>query len=103
MHRTDRGRRLRITWPDNKVRRGETGRESTPGIDTCAVSGDGVSKLISEIVRQMIPRTTEPGQPVLFTPHQISCLQAILDASRPDDPAAAIDACRELRCSRTNV
>lgn len=105
---TDRDQRLLSTWPDvvvahNKCDLAKPDENRPGGIDTCAVNGDGVSKLISEIVRQMIPRTTEPGKPVLFTTHQISCLQAILDASRRDDPAAAMDACRELRCSRTNV
>ncbi|MBI1249493.1 GTP-binding protein [bacterium] len=49
--------------------------EASEMLGTSAVTGDGIAELISTIVAHLIPDLPEPGQPIPFTPRQVTALQ----------------------------
>lgn len=68
-----------------------------PGaIWTSALTGEGVERLLREIVNALIPVVPESGEAVPFTDRQVALLRSARDWCRTEDVAAAIRALREL-------
>lgn len=85
------------TWTDvvvvhNKHDLAQRDGERPTGFNVSAIHGDGISKLIDEIVGRLVPIEMADARPILITTHQTSCIQAAVDACRVQSRSVAIAA-----------
>lgn len=59
--------------------------QGSQSVGTCAVSGEGIGRLLEEIVARLVPRIPPPNAAVPFTVAQVEVLQAALDAIGKQD------------------
>jgi tRNA modification GTPase len=93
-------------WPDSLILHNKAdlsarmkGRPS--GLHVSARSGAGLLELQKQIANRLVPKSPDPGEPILFTQRQVALLEisaAALDAQQTNDALAALD---QLDSNRT--
>lgn len=74
----------------------EATTDDTDDIRTSALTGEGVDRLISQLVSQLVPEIPSPGQPILFTARQRDVVRHALDALQLADVPQAMVILRQL-------
>jgi len=66
------------------------------GLEASAITGEGISHLIDEMARRLVPNAPPPGTAVPFTAEQIEAIQRALAAVESGDIHSALSALRQI-------